>query len=114
MPFNLYRHADLDSFAVFNKYRKKIFKDYVTDKTIDPEIQFKFFSLEQASTALKKIKKPEAKPDVFYGHGTRKSSEAQVYVKKGTGKVLINKEPLADYFADVYHRAEALKPLIFT
>jgi hypothetical protein len=38
MPFNLYRHADLDSFAVFNKYRKKIFKDYVTDKTIDPEI----------------------------------------------------------------------------
>jgi ribosomal protein S9 len=35
-------------------------------------------------------------------------------VKKGTGKVLINKEPLADYFADVYHRAEALKPLIFT
>jgi hypothetical protein len=46
MPFNLYRHADLDHFKVFNKYRKKVYADYLTDKTIDPEIEFKFFSLE--------------------------------------------------------------------
>lgn len=76
MPFNLYRHADLDNFSVFNKYRKKIFADYITDKTVDPQLEFKFFSLEQASTKLNKIKKPEEVPDKFYGHATRKSSEA--------------------------------------
>lgn len=27
---------------------------------------------------------------------------------------MINNEPLADYFGDVYHRGETLKPLIFT
>jgi small subunit ribosomal protein S9 len=35
-------------------------------------------------------------------------------VTPGTGKVIINNEPLADYCGDVYHRGEALKPLIFT
>lgn len=38
MPFNLHRHADLDNFAVFNKYRKKIYKDYIRDSLIDPEL----------------------------------------------------------------------------
>lgn len=38
MPFNLYRHSDLDSFNVFNKYRKKVYADYITDKVIDPEL----------------------------------------------------------------------------
>ena len=32
----------------------------------------------------------------------------------GNGKVIINKEPIADYCGDVYHRGELLKPLIFT
>lgn len=76
MPFNLYRHADLDNFGVFTKYRKKIYKDYLSDKMIDPEIEFKFFSLEQAQKGLQKIKKPEELPDKFYGHAKRKSSEA--------------------------------------
>lgn len=38
LPLNLYRHADLDNFGVFTKYRKRIYKDYITDRTIDPEI----------------------------------------------------------------------------
>lgn len=59
MPFNLYRHSDLDNFAVFNKYKKRIYQDYLTNKTIDPAIEFKYFSLEEASNKLKKIKKPE-------------------------------------------------------
>lgn len=58
MPFNLYRHADLDNFSVFTKYRKRIYKDYLTDKVIDPAIEFKFFSLDQAQKKLQKIKKP--------------------------------------------------------
>jgi small subunit ribosomal protein S9 len=114
MPFNLYRHADLDNFSVFTKYRKKIYQDYLTDKVIDPEIEFKFFSLDQAQTRLQKIKKPEEIPDRFYGYAKRKSGEAEVFVVKGTGKVTINGEPLADYCGDVYHRGEVLKPLIFT
>jgi hypothetical protein len=36
IPMNLYRHADLDQFGVFNKYRKFIYKDCITDRTIDP------------------------------------------------------------------------------
>lgn len=31
MPFNLYRHADLDQFSVFTKYKKKIYRDYLKD-----------------------------------------------------------------------------------
>lgn len=38
MPFSLYRHADLDNFNVFTKYRKRVYKDYLSDKVIDPEI----------------------------------------------------------------------------
>jgi hypothetical protein len=90
MPFNLYRHADLDNFSVFNKYRTKIFADYITDKTVDPQLEFQFFSLQQAASQLNKLKKHDQVPDRFYGHATRKSSEAEVYLTKGTGKVLIN------------------------
>ena len=46
MPVNLFRHADLDNFGVFNKYRKRIYKDYITDRKINPEVEIKFFSLE--------------------------------------------------------------------
>jgi hypothetical protein len=91
VPMNLYRHADLDSFGIFNKYRKRVYKDYITDRTINPEIEFKFFSLEEAKNTLTKVKKPSNEvPDRYYGYGKRKSSEAEVYITKGTGKVIIN------------------------
>lgn len=57
MPVNLFRHADLDNFGVFNKYRKRIYKDYITDRKISPEVEFKFFSLEEAKNTLKKVKR---------------------------------------------------------
>lgn len=114
MPMNLYRHEDLDNFGVFNKYRKRIYKDYITERTIDPEIEFKYFSLEEAHSTLKKVKKTAELSDKYYGHATRKSGEAEVFLTKGNGKVTINGEPLADYFGDVYHRGETLKPFIFT
>ena len=90
MPFNLYRHADLDQFTVFNKYRKKIYSDYVTDKIIDPELEFRFFSLEQAQGRLRKVKKEEEVPDQFYGKAFRKTAEAEVFVVRGNGKVMVN------------------------
>lgn len=104
MPVNLFRHADLDNFGVFNKYRKRIYKDYITDRKINPEVEFKFFSLEEAKNTLKKVKRNTEVPDKFFGHGKRKSSQAEVTITEGTGKVIVNGEPLADYFGDVYHR----------
>ena len=91
MPMNLYRHADLDNFGIFNKYRKRVYKDYITDRTISPEVEFKFFSLEEAKNTLNKVKKTNTEvPDRYFGYGKRKSSEAEVYVSKGNGKVIIN------------------------
>lgn len=90
-------------------------KDYVKDVTIDPKGEFNYFSLEEASNLLKRIKKPELdEKEKYYGHAKRKSSEAEVFVKHGTGMVTINGESISDYFADTYHRVEALKPLIFS
>ena len=50
----------------------------------------------------------------YYGTAKRKSSEAEVFIKHGPGNVTINGESISDYFADTYHRVEALKPLIFS
>lgn len=50
----------------------------------------------------------------YYGHAKRKSAEAEVFVKHGTGVVTINGESISDYFSDTYHRVETLKPLIFS
>ena len=34
----------------------------------------------------------------FYGTGRRKSSAARVYMKKGTGRIIINERPLDEFF----------------
>ncbi len=34
----------------------------------------------------------------FYGTGRRKTSVARVYLRPGTGKIVVNKRPLDDYF----------------
>ena len=39
-----------------------------------------------------------AKTTKFYGTGRRKSSVARVYLTPGTGKVVINKKDMDDYF----------------
>lgn len=70
--------------------------------------------MEESQSTLKKMKRVAEVTDKYYGHATRKSGEAEVYITKGNGKVIVNGEPLADYFGDVYHRGESLKPLIFT
>jgi len=40
----------------------------------------------------------------YYGTGKRKSSIARVYLRPGTGQVIINKKSLDDYFGDVAQR----------
>jgi small subunit ribosomal protein S9 len=34
----------------------------------------------------------------YYGTGRRKSSTARVYLTKGTGRILVNKQPLDEFF----------------
>jgi small subunit ribosomal protein S9 len=92
-----------------------IIKDYQKDLMIDPKEDFNYFSLEGATNILKRIKKPPSdEGEKYYGTAKRKSSESEVFVKHGTGRVMVNGEPINEYFGDVYHRVEALKPLIFS
>ena len=39
-----------------------------------------------------------AKTTKFYGTGRRKSSIARVYITPGTGKIVINKKDMDEYF----------------
>jgi len=36
--------------------------------------------------------------EIYYATGRRKSAIARVWIKPGTGKIIINKKPIADYF----------------
>lgn len=75
VPFNLYRHSECEVFNVFTKYKHMILKDYVKDVTIDPQGEFNYFSLEEASNILKRIKKPELEEhEKYYGTAKRKSA----------------------------------------
>jgi ribosomal protein S9 len=46
--------------------------------------------LEEAQSTLKKVKKPTDITDKYYGFAKRKSGEAEVYITKGNGKVIVN------------------------
>jgi small subunit ribosomal protein S9 len=52
-----------------------------------------------------------AKGGYWWGTGRRKSSVARVRIKPGTGKILINKMELNDYFTREQDRKAALAPL---
>ncbi|GDX64991.1 30S ribosomal protein S9 [Chlorobiota bacterium] len=43
--------------------------------------------------------------------GRRKTAVAQVRMLPGTGKVLVNKSPIEEYFPVEFNRREALRPL---
>ena len=47
----------------------------------------------------------------YYGTGRRKSSSARVYMKKGSGKVVINTRSLEEYFGRKTARMVVLQPL---
>jgi len=73
--------------------------------------------LEVVSAAPEK--KPEAAPiatnesksGFWWGTGRRKSSVARVRIKPGSGKFMINKKPLAEYFRRVQDQTSVLAPL---
>ncbi len=72
-------------------------------------------------SAARAVKKPQpsAKPDkkvpdkggFYWGTGRRKSSVARVRIKPGSGKLLINKKALEEYFRREQDRKAVLAPL---
>lgn len=49
--------------------------------------------------------------DVSYSTGRRKTSSARVYLRPGTGKIVINKRPLDDFFGRETTRMVVRQPL---
>ena len=47
----------------------------------------------------------------YYGTGRRKSSVARVFMKSGTGKIVVNGKPLDEYFARETGRMIVRQPL---
>jgi small subunit ribosomal protein S9 len=49
-----------------------------------------------------------------YGTGRRKSATARVFIKPGTGEIIINKRRFEDYFQNETHRMVIRQPLHLT
>lgn len=49
-----------------------------------------------------------------YATGKRKTAVARVWIKKGTGSFVVNKQPLAEYFDRSSLRAMCLFPFVLT
>lgn len=47
----------------------------------------------------------------YYGTGRRKSSAARVFIRPGTGNILVNKKPLDEYFGRETSRMVVRQPL---
>lgn len=58
-----------------------------------------------------KAKKPTSAP-LSHGVGRRKSAVARVWLRKGSGKVIVNGQNHSTYFDTDLTRLEALKPLL--
>ena len=52
--------------------------------------------------------------DYYYGTGRRKTSVARVFIKKGSGKFVVNGKPLDEYFARETGRMIVRQPLDLT
>ena len=48
--------------------------------------------------------------DIKYATGRRKKSIAKVWLKKGSGKIIINGKNYEEYFKRINHKSEATKP----
>ncbi len=52
-----------------------------------------------------------ATQETFYGTGRRKSSTARVFVRSGTGSIIVNNRPLDEYFGRETARMVVRQPL---
>ena len=49
-----------------------------------------------------------------YGTGRRKESVARVFIKAGSGKIIVNEKPVDDYFSRETGRMVVRQPLVLT
>ena len=50
----------------------------------------------------------------YYGTGKRKTSVARVYLRPGSGRIIINKRPCEEYFPTGSEQATLKRPLLLT
>ena len=50
----------------------------------------------------------------YYGTGRRKSSSARVFLRKGTGSIKVNNQPIEEYFGRETSRMVVRQPLVST
>ncbi|MAA70163.1 MAG: 30S ribosomal protein S9 [Bermanella sp.] len=50
----------------------------------------------------------------YYGTGRRKSSSARVFLRPGTGQIIVNKRPVDEYFGRETSRMVVRQPLLLT
>ena len=50
----------------------------------------------------------------YYGTGRRKSSVARVFIKQGTGKIVVNEKPVDEFFSRDTGRMVVRQPLVLT
>ncbi|MHC4187905.1 MAG: 30S ribosomal protein S9 [Planctomycetota bacterium] len=66
---------------------------------------------EKSASKPAKKKSPADKGGFWWGTGRRKSSVARVRIKPGSGKLIINKKELKDYFSGEKDRKAVVAPL---
>ena len=52
--------------------------------------------------------------DIYYSTGRRKTSTARVFLRKGSGNITVNREPLDQYFGRETSRMIVRQPLVTT
>ncbi len=57
---------------------------------------------------------PEENSLISYGTGRRKNAVARVWVKPGTGQIIVNKKSIDEYFCRDFHRRTIIKPFAAT
>jgi len=84
------------------------------NKVENPDIEVGKAAPERvAETKPKVAPKPQTEPKggYWWGTGRRKSSVARVRIKPGSGKLLVNKKELTDYFRRAQDQSAVMAPL---
>lgn len=66
--------------------------------------------VKKTKTTRSTEKGAKAGAPLAHGVGRRKSSVARVYLRRGTGKIIVNEQEYASYFTTDIARLDAMKP----
>ena len=86
-------------------------KTKIDNPTVKVSARTKAKKPKKAQPAAKSDKKAPDKGGYYWGTGRRKSSVARVRIKPGSGKFLVNKKDLEEYFSREQDRKSVLAPL---